>query len=75
MMSEPKMRDIKAEEAPLGVPLWPTFPGHEDMVTLSRVEVHRDETKGNTVRWVFRGDQNRYFNLGEIVAIQDRKES
>src|SRR5690606_9608127 len=58
---------VVAEEAPLGVQLWPAHPGHEKNLTLKSVT--REWTgEREIVRWVYEGGAVRTFELGEEVA-------
>jgi hypothetical protein len=67
---------IKAEDAPLGVPLWPAdsealLPHH----TLGRVEVVQSVRalvgdRGSFVRWTFVSGIARAFRLGEEIVVE-----
>lgn len=65
---------VVAEEAPLGVQLWPTLDDERYGLnfTLSEVQVVRTETR-RFVRWVYCNGKTREFDLGErvVVRIQD----
>jgi hypothetical protein len=65
----PKTASVIAEDAPLGVQLWPTLtPESAPNFTLDRVEIIRG-AYGSYVRWVYQNDNTRTFRLGERVAI------
>ncbi|WGH21373.1 hypothetical protein SEA_EMOTION_24 [Arthrobacter phage Emotion] len=61
---------VKAEEAPIGVQLWPTrSPEFAPNFTLAAVETVRN-TYGTRVRWVYENGSERWFDLGEDVAVR-----
>ena len=59
--------DVPVEDAPLGVVIWPCFPGYEANFTIERVEVVRD-INGTWVRWIYESGKTRTFSVGEVVA-------
>lgn len=60
---------VAAEDAPLGVQLWPTrTPEYAPNFTLNRVEVVRTPG-GQYVRWVYESGDQRIFKMGELVAV------
>lgn len=60
--------DVTAEDAPLGVQLWPTIaPEFAQHYTLASVAVIRDAL-GTRVRWTYEGGSTRTFRLGERIA-------
>ena len=62
-------KSVVAEEAPLGVLLWPVrAPQYEPNFTLAEVQVVRRE-HGSFVRWVYQSGSERLFGLGEEVAV------
>lgn len=61
---------VIAEDAPLGVQLWPTrSPEFAPNFTLERVEIVRTEAR-TFVRWVYQNGNERVFKLGESVTVQ-----
>lgn len=65
--------DVIAEDAPLGVQLWPSRPGCEDAFILRSVAVIRDEMdeangRAGHVVWTYRNGNVRTFLLGEKIA-------
>jgi hypothetical protein len=59
---------VAAEDAPIGVQLWPTItPESAPAFTLDRVEIVRTETQ-KYVRWVYQSGTIRVFELGQTVA-------
>ena len=63
-------QSVVAEDAPLGVQLWPTrSPEYAPNFTLERVETVRD-INGTHVRWVYQSGTTRVFRLGESVTVQ-----
>jgi hypothetical protein len=61
---------IKAEEAPIGVQLWPTrSPLYAPNFTLASVSVVRTAT-GSHVVWTYESGTTRVFALGEDVACE-----
>lgn len=61
---------VTAEDAPLGVQLWPTFvPESAPNYTLMRVETVRTEGR-SYVRWIYQNGKERSFDLGQQVAVQ-----
>ena len=63
---------VIAEDAPIGVQLWPTrSPAYADNFTLMEVQVVRGEVR-SYVRWIYRNGNERTFSLGESVAVQYR---
>lgn len=60
---------VAAEDAPLGVQLWPTTsPEFAANFTLDRVDTMRG-VNGTTVRWVYQNGSERFFGLGEEVVV------
>lgn len=60
---------VIAEDAPLGVQLWPTIsPEAAPNFTLERVEIVRSQI-GTHVRWVYQNGDTRVFGLGQAVAV------
>jgi len=61
---------VTAEDAPLGACLWPVrderYAGN---FTLERVETVRTAS-GTAVRWVYQSGKDRWFGLGERVAVR-----
>lgn len=58
---------LVAEDAPLGVQLWPTVsPEFAPNFTLASVEIVRD-FYGTRVRWTYENGNVRTFDLGEQV--------
>lgn len=66
-----KDQTVAAEDAPIGVQLWPTLkPEFAPNFTLNEVQIIRNEV-GTYVRWVYQGDvETRTFKLGEQVVIR-----
>jgi hypothetical protein len=61
---------VVAENAPLGVQLWPTIsPDYADNFILNSVAVHRRET-GDFVVWTYRSGKTRTLLVGEEVVVQ-----
>lgn len=61
---------VTAEEAPLGVQLWPTYaPAYAPNFTLERVEIVRT-TNGTHVQWVYESGATRQFRKGEQIAVR-----
>jgi hypothetical protein len=61
---------VTAEDAPLGVQLWPTLtPQQAPNFTLWAVEIVRNEAR-TYVRWIYHNGNVRTFKLGEQVAVQ-----
>lgn len=59
---------IKAEDAPLGVQLWPTrAPEYAPNFTLAEVAIIRGPY-GTRVEWTYQNGAARIFDLGEDVA-------
>lgn len=66
----PIYTDVKAEDAPIGVQLWPTTaPQYAPNFTLASVAVVRTAT-GSHVVWTYESGTTRTFALGEEVACQ-----
>jgi hypothetical protein len=64
---------VKAEDAPIGVQLWPTrSPKYAPNFTLARVEV-MGEGERSWVQWTYESGTGRVFALGESVAVQTRE--
>ena len=69
---------VAAEDAPIGVQLWPTTaPQYARNFTLATVDVithkFRDESgtyEWSTVEWTYENGSVRNFDLGEHVAVQ-----
>jgi hypothetical protein len=62
-------RTVVAEDAPIGVQLWPTTgPQHADNFTLADVSIVRRVDR-DVVVWLYRNGKTRTFNVGEEVAI------
>lgn len=60
--------DIVAEDAPIGVQLWPTrAPEYAPNFTLAEVAIFRNDA-GTFVRWTYDGGNVRTFALGERIA-------
>ena len=60
--------DITAEDAPIGVQLWPTMlPESAPNFTLAEVRTIRRE-HGTAVVWVYQNGTERTFRLGETIA-------
>jgi hypothetical protein len=66
-----KDQTVAAEDAPIGVQLWPTrSPEFAPNFTLNEVQIIRNEV-GTYVRWVYQGDvETRTFKLGEQVVVR-----
>lgn len=68
------LTQVIAEDAPLGVALWPPRPGAEgvtlaaDDVTLASVGVIRT-LAGPFVEWTYRSGRVRAFHVGQPVAV------
>jgi hypothetical protein len=61
---------VAAQDAPLGVCLWPVKDEqYAPNFTLERVETIRT-ANGTHVRWVYQSGKDRWFKLGERVAIR-----
>lgn len=61
---------VVAEDAPLGVQLWPTrLPEYAPNFTLEEVSVHRSDN-GEWVAWRYRNGTTRTFRKGEKVVVQ-----
>jgi hypothetical protein len=65
---------IKAEDAPLGVPLWPTN-GRDYLLshhTLKQVVVVRSTSPdlGSFVRWTYQSRTGRRFRLGDEIEVE-----
>jgi hypothetical protein len=64
---------VAAEDAPLGVQLWPTItPAGAPNFTLDRVEIVRD-VNGEWVRWTYQNGSVRTFRKGERVVVGWRR--
>lgn len=60
---------VVAEDAPIGVQLWPTIsPEFAPNFTLAEVHTVRNH-RGTHVRWVYEGGQERFFGIGDEVAV------
>ena len=69
-MNTTQTTTVIAEDAPIGVQLWPTrSPEFADNFTLERVEIVRDEVR-TWVRWTYRNGTTRNFQLGEAIAVK-----
>lgn len=68
-MALPNIASVVAEDAPIGVQLWPTIhPDFAPNFTLERVEITRT-CVGTNVRWYYQNNTERVFRLGETVAV------
>ena len=64
-----KYSTVVAEEAPVGVPLWPTRePDHAEFFTLVEVQMVRREER-SFVRWVYQSGATREFTPGTGVVV------
>lgn len=64
------MSYVIAEDAPIGVQLWPTVsPESAPNFTLMEVRIVRRADRGY-VTWIYENGTERYFDLGESVAVQ-----
>jgi hypothetical protein len=62
---------VKAEDAPVGVQLWPTRSTYYAAeYTLHSVTIHRYAHGADFVLWTFENGKQRRFAIGEDVAIQ-----
>jgi hypothetical protein len=61
---------VVAEDAPIGVQLWPTLnPANASNFILNEVQIIRNEI-GSYVRWIYEGDvETRTFKVGETVTV------
>ena len=60
---------VTAENAPIGVQLWPTLtPKSATNFTLDKVAVVRNEW-GVHVEWTYQNGNVRFFNVGEEVVV------
>lgn len=68
---EPQPMDtVIAEDAPIGVQLWPTTtPESAPNFTLMEVRIVRREGRGY-VTWIYENGNERHFDLGERVAVK-----
>jgi hypothetical protein len=70
METASKFQTVTAEDAPLGVQLWPTIsPEFAKNFTLAEVAVVRTATQ-TYVRWTYESGYKRTFRVGELVAVQ-----
>ena len=61
---------VIAEDAPIGVPLWPTtHPRFDRNFTLSSVSTVRD-SYGTHVLWLYENGETRSFSIGERVSVE-----
>lgn len=61
---------VTAEDAPIGVQLWPTTnPRYGLNFTIQRVEIVRN-SHGTHVCWVYENGAERIFDMGEKVAVR-----
>lgn len=61
---------VLAEDAPIGVQLWPTTrPSASPDFTLMRVETVRTATR-SFVRWIYESGKERTFDMGESVVVR-----
>lgn len=59
---------IAAEDAPIGVQLWPTIhPQYAPNFRLAEVITHRNAVR-TWVEWIYESGKTRSFELGEPVA-------
>lgn len=64
-----KTTTVKAEEAPIGVQLWPTLtPASAPNFTLERVSITRVAYR-TYVTWVYESGKERHFQFGETVFV------
>lgn len=73
--SKPETSYVVAEDAPIGVQLWPTRPGHVTAwknFTVREVQIVRTETR-RFVRWVYYSGVTRDFELGSEIVVQIAK--
>lgn len=64
---------VIAEQAPIGVQLWPTrSPQDAPNFTLAEVRLVRNH-RGTHVQWVYEGGQERFFSIGDEVAVLTEK--
>jgi hypothetical protein len=64
-----KTTHVIAEDAPLGVQLWPTLSAdYADNFTLDMVETHRT-VNGTMVTWTYRNGTTRVFHAGDQVVV------
>lgn len=69
-MSKPASKSIIAEDAPIGVQLWPTIsPEFAPNFTLAEVQIVRTETQ-RYVRWLYQNGNERVFQLGQSVTVR-----
>jgi hypothetical protein len=68
--SRAAIETVIAEDAPIGVQLWPTTdPQYAPNFTLMEVRTVRTATR-SYVRWVYENGSERTFDLGEMVAVR-----
>ena len=61
---------VIAEDAPLGVLLWPVIdPTYAPNFTLASVAIIRD-AYGQYVSWTYENGKTRTFQLGEAIAVR-----
>jgi len=66
----PTTTTVVAEDAPIGVLLWPVrSPEFAPNFTLERVEIVRTAAS-SFVRWIYESGNERVFNVGDEVAVQ-----
>ena len=64
------MTEVIAEDAPIGVQLWPTrAPEYAPNFTLAKVATVRTAT-GTHVEWTYESGSQRFFDLGEAVSVK-----
>lgn len=68
--TEPETSHVVAEDAPIGIQLWPTrTPESWQNFTLREVQIVRTETR-RFVRWVYYSGATRDFELGAEVVVR-----
>jgi hypothetical protein len=70
-MSEIRTEPVVAEDAPIGILLWPvTRPEAEPNFTLLSVKTYRDADR-SYVTWLYENGSERHFSLGEEVFVRE----
>lgn len=65
------MDSVVAEDAPIGVQLWPTVsPESAPNFTLMEVQTVRRAGGRSYVRWIYENGKERSFDMGERVAVK-----